>query len=284
MSETPPLTEENTSRFLTTKLHKIHYNEAGSGHPVVLLHGSGPGATGWSNFSPNIGPLSKRFRVLAFDMPGWGQTQELEPDPELDHVQALILALDELGIEQASLIGNSMGGMTSVRAAIEHPDRITHVIPMGAPSPGINLATPGGGLSEGLKILAGAYEDPSPANFKRLVSVMAYNQAFATDDLAEQRSRNALSHPEHLTSWNRLMSSKPMGKYFSLAGQLSQIAAPTLVIHGRDDRTVHYENGLRLTTMIPNSRMVIFNHCGHWAQLEHADEFNHLVEQFILTH
>ena len=266
---------------MTTKLHKLHYNEAGSGHPVVMLHGSGPGATGWSNFNPNIGPLAERFRVMAFDMPGWGETTELAPEQGRDHVEALLLALDELGIERAALVGNSMGGMTSIRFAIEHPDRISHLIPMGAPAPGINLFTPGGGMSEGLKILVETYGDPSPANFKRLVSIMAYDQAFATEELAQQRSANALAHPEHLSSFGSLMRSAAV--FAGLAMRLGEITAPTLVVHGRDDRTVSFENGLRLVAGITNSRLMVFNRCGHWAQLEHAAEFNRLVEQFV-TH
>jgi 2-hydroxy-6-oxonona-2,4-dienedioate hydrolase len=280
MSATP-LTPESTSQFVTTKLHKLHYYGAGEGHPLVMLHGSGPGATGWSNFSPNIATLSERFRVLAFDMPGWGETEELSPNGERDHVEALVLALDELGIEKASIIGNSMGGMTGIRFAVEHPDRIAHLIPMGAPCPGVNTFTPGGGMSEGLKILIAAYEDPSPENFKKLVSVMAFDQSFATDELAAQRSANALKHPEHLTSFGSMMRSA--GAFFGLTNRLGEITAPTMIVHGRDDRTVHFENGLRLVSAIPNSRLIVFNQCGHWAQLEHAAEFNRLVEQFVVN-
>ena len=65
------------------------------------------------------------------------------------------------------------------------------------------------------------------------------------------------------------------------AGQLAAIAAPTMIVHGRDDRTVHFENGLQLVAAIPNSRLVLLNRCGHWAQLEHADEFNRLVADFV---
>jgi 2-hydroxy-6-oxonona-2,4-dienedioate hydrolase len=65
------LTDEGTSRYVQTRSWKLHYSEAGTGHPVILLHGSGAGATGWSNFRPNIGPLSERFRAIAWDAPGW---------------------------------------------------------------------------------------------------------------------------------------------------------------------------------------------------------------------
>jgi pimeloyl-ACP methyl ester carboxylesterase len=60
--------EDSTRRFITSGGMKIHINEAGNGHPVIFLHGSGPGATGWSNFGPNIAALANRFRTIAVDM------------------------------------------------------------------------------------------------------------------------------------------------------------------------------------------------------------------------
>jgi 2-hydroxy-6-oxonona-2,4-dienedioate hydrolase len=277
------VTAESTSRFVTTKLHKIHYNEAGSGHPVVLLHGSGAGATGWSNFNPNIATLGENFRAMAFDMPGWGGTVDLDPNGERDHVNALLLALDELGIEKVALVGNSMGGMTSLRFTIEHPDRVSHLITMGAPSPGTNVFAPAGAPSEGMKTLLAAYTDPSPANFKRLVSIMAYDQSFATDELAAERSANALAHPEHLVSFQTHMASAAK-KFQALGSRLAEIAVPTMVMHGRDDRTVSFEASLRTVAVVPNARLVLFNRCGHWVQLEHAAEFNRLVAQFVANH
>jgi 2-hydroxy-6-oxonona-2,4-dienedioate hydrolase len=280
---TTEIDELTTSRFVQTESWRLHYNEAGQGHPVILLHGSGPGATGWSNFQANIGPLSERYRVLAFDMPGWGQSDTITDESERDHAGALLEAMDALCIEKAALVGNSMGAMTSLTFAVRYPDRISHLIPMGGPAPGPNVFSPGGGLSEGLQILVGTYLDPSPENFKRLVSIMAYDQAFATDDLAEQRSKAALERPEHLQHFVPGLGSL-RARFDAIAGQLEQIQTPTLVIHGRDDRTVSMENSLRLVSQIPNSRLVLFNRCGHWAQLEHSAEFNRLVGDFIANH
>ena len=279
--EMSTVTAESTSRFVTTATHRLHAQEAGTGHPIVMLHGSGPGATGWSNFSPNIGPLSEQFRVLSFDMPGWGETEELDPTSERDHVTALVSALDELDIERAALVGNSMGGMTSIRFAIEHPDRVSHLITMGAPAPGTSIFAPTG-MSEGMKILIATYQDPSPEKFKQLVSIMAFDQAFATDELAAERSANALAYPQHLTSFGKSMAGA--AKFFALSARLPEIAVPTLAIHGRDDRTVNFENSLRLVAVVPNSRLLLLNRCGHWAQLEHADEFNRVVAQFVTNH
>ncbi|WNM34766.1 alpha/beta hydrolase [Streptomyces sp. Li-HN-5-11] len=271
------VTAEGTSRSVRTRDWKIHYNEAGEGHPVVMLHGSGPGATGWSNFGPNIKVLADRFRVIAPDMPGWGESDAVLPEKR-DHVQAAVQLLDELGIEKAAFVGNSMGGMTSIKLASEYPDRISHLITMGAGGPGPALFTPGGGVSEGLKILLRTYEDPSPEGMRALIDVMTYNPAFASEELVRQRSDAARAHPDHLSNF---ISAFPTGMAWSTAEEVATIRTPTLLLHGRDDRVMPAEASLRLLSLIPDSRLVLINRCGHWLQLEHADEFNRLLADFV---
>src|SRR5690606_37357302 len=115
-----------------------HYHEWGEGPAIILIHGGGPGAYGYSNFRKNVGPLSKRNRVFVLDLPGYGQSAaRAQPD-------GLVVALanavrdimDHAEIATASLVGNSLGGMTSLRFALDSPDRVDRLILMG----------PGGGL------------------------------------------------------------------------------------------------------------------------------------------
>jgi 2-hydroxy-6-oxonona-2,4-dienedioate hydrolase len=271
-----------TDRDVKLSKFRVHFVEAGAGPVVVLLHGSGPGATGSTNFSPNIGPLAERFRVIAVDMPGWGESDPQTNETGRDHVAVLVELLDELGIEKATLVGNSLGGMTSVATAVKHPDRVSRLITMGVPAPTTLLFSAGNGPSEGMGVLMQAYRDPTPENMKRLVQVMVYDRSFATDELAAARSKAANGHPEHLASWNEQFTGPPqLPPYFALGGAVRTIKAPTLLIHGRDDRVVHYENTLHLLAQIPDSRAMLLNRCGHWAQIEHADEFNRLVSAFV---
>jgi 2-hydroxy-6-oxonona-2,4-dienedioate hydrolase len=177
---TAALTHEGTSRFVQTESWKLHYNEAGEGHPVILLHGSGPGATGWSNFSPNIATLAEDFRVLALDAPGWGGSDAATSDA-YDHPAAVLEFMDALGIEKAALVGNSMGGMTAITFAARYPDRISHLITMGPGSFFIpTLFSPNDGPSEGLKILQEGYRNPTPEVMKRLVEIMSFSAENAT--------------------------------------------------------------------------------------------------------
>jgi 2-hydroxy-6-oxonona-2,4-dienedioate hydrolase len=278
------LTDDGTSRYVQTASWKIHYNEAGTGHPVILLHGSGAGASGWSNFRPNIGPLSEHFRVIAMDAPGWGRSDAGLPET-YDHPAAVLELMDALGIATAALVGNSMGGMTAITFAARYPDRISHLVTMG---PGAFISTPtlfgpGDGPSEGLKILFEGYRNPTQEVMKRLVEIMTFDSANASDELAAQRAENAQARPDHLANFLQGMTTGGPVRTSATVEQVQGIRTPTLLVHGRDDRVVHYEHSLRLVSTIPNSRLVLLNRCGHWAQLEHADEFNRLVAGFVTS-
>ena len=275
--------EESTSAFVETDDFRLHYHDVGTGHPILLLHGAGPGATAWSNFGRNILELAESNRVLALDLPGWGRSSTPTADTRRNLVEAAIGLLDALQIEKAAFVGNSMGGMMSIAAAVRYPDRVSHLVAMGTPCPGPNYFQPAG-LTEGLRILFEGYRETTPENLKRLVQVMCFDQSLATDELSALRAKAALSNPDHLAAYvTSLDDGLPtfMGDYMSLGAQIAEVRAPTLVVHGRDDRVVSFEHGLRLTSLVGDSRLVLLNRCGHWVQVEHADEFNRLVAQFV---
>jgi 2-hydroxy-6-oxonona-2,4-dienedioate hydrolase len=216
-------------------------------------------------------------------MPGWGDSDAVATH-DMDHDKDLVELLDALGIERAALVGNSMGAHTAIRFATLHPERITHLVTMGA-SLGrgpASLFGPGDGPSEGLKVLVRAYRDASPENMQALVEVMTFDKArFATPELTRARSEAALARPDHLKNY---VEGLPLGAPIPIKvdrDAIPGIQAPTLLIHGRDDRVLHYETSLWLLANIPSSRLVLLNRCGHWAMIEHADEFNRLVVDFL---
>lgn len=271
------LTQANTSKRVKTKNWDIHYNEAGEGHPLVLVHGGGPGASGWSNYNPNIPYLSQHFRVLAVDLPGWGQSQPVVYE-QRDNSGALAEFLETLGIAKAAVVGNSMGGASVIRLAYERPDLVSHLITMGSPSgvPGLFEAA---GLTEGVKILERAYFEPSMETVRALTEIMTFDHANITDELVAERLKNTLAQKAHVDNW---IGGHGKGPMVRLNQEMIQtITAPTLLMHGRDDRVTTFAHAIRLAGMIRNSRALIVNRCGHWLQLEHAKEFNTMVHRFL---
>lgn len=284
------LTEQSTSRYVETSRWRMHYNEAGAGPAVIMLHGSGPGATGWSNFNSNIAALSQSYRVILLDLPGWGKSDEFDPDDNeirpVAHLHAVRLLMDALAIDKAALVGNSMGGGVAYGFAGEYPQRTSHIVTMGAGLfAGIPLGMSPAGPSEGLQVLHQTYADPTPANFRRLVEVMLFDHRHASDELVQKRSAAALANRRHLDNWLRISragtGALPREAAFQLALRLGDSKVPALLIHGRDDRVVGVEATLRAATIMQRSQMLVFNRCGHWAQVEHSVMFNAVVERFL---
>jgi 2-hydroxy-6-oxonona-2,4-dienedioate hydrolase len=274
--------ERDSERHITVSTGDIRYHDVGEGPTVVLLHGSGPGATAWSNFGPNIQALATRFRVLAIDMPGWGGSHPARVR-ERDHPATLAEILDALGVERAAVVGNSMGAVTALAFAARHPARVTHVVTMGAAMVGQQMMFgPADGPSEGLKVLFQAYREPSPANMARLVDVMTFGLSAVTEDVAIERASNAVKYAQHRENFVAdLDEHLPIILKPATPVEIAGIAAPVLLIHGRDDRVLNVEHSLRLVSAIADARLVIINRCGHWVQLEHAAEFNRVVASFI---
>ena len=269
--------EEATSKYVQAGDIRIHYNEVGEGDAVIFLHGGGPGATSWSNFFKNVGVVSEQYRCLLVDQPGFGKSDSVtmvEPRSTVN-ARAVRDLMDALGIEKASLIGNSMGGATAITFAVDYPNRIDKLIIMGsggAASPPLFAPSP----TEGIKILNEVFESPSVEGLRRLINVMLFDGSMVPDEVLEQRYKTIMDNPDHLTARRNSVTTMR-----DLSMDLPGIAAPTLVLHGRNDRVVPLENGLRLVTSIPNSRLVVLNQCGHWAQYEHSDVFNRLVMDFL---
>lgn len=271
------LTQAATSRRVHTKNWDIHYNEVGEGHPLVLVHGGGPGASGWSNYNPNIPYLSQHFRVLAVDLPGWGQSQPVTYE-DRDNSGALAEFLESLGISKAAVVGNSMGGASVIRLAYERRDLVSHLITMGSPS-GIPGMFEAAGLTEGVKVLERAYFEPSMDTIRALTEIMTFDSSNATDELIEERLNNTLTQKVHVENWIGGHGKGPMVRINQEL--IPTITAPTLLMHGRDDRVTSFTHAIRLSGMIRNSRALIVNRCGHWLQLEHAREFNTMVHRFL---
>ncbi|MGI1669910.1 MAG: alpha/beta fold hydrolase [Neptuniibacter sp.] len=278
--------ESDSSKFVDAVVdgttYKVHYNELGSGEEtVIMLHGSGPGATSWANFNKNIGPfVNENYRVILMDCPGWGKSDPVVCTGSRSDFNAECLKglMDGLDIQKAHLIGNSMGGHSVVAFALNNPDRIGKLVLMGGGTGGPSqfVAMP----TEGIKLLQGLYRDPSIEALKKMMSVFVFDSSNLTEELFKTRLENMLSTREHLKNFVKSIDANPK-QFPDFGTRLGEISAETLVIWGRDDRFVPMDIGLKLIRGIPNAQLHIFNKCGHWAQYEHADRFNRMVLDFL---
>jgi 2-hydroxy-6-oxonona-2,4-dienedioate hydrolase len=286
MTTTQVQSEAATSKFVSvmedgTEL-RLHYNDTGEGkETVVMLHGSGPGASGWANFNRNVEPLvAAGYRVILLDCPGFGKSDAVLNTGSRSDLNGRVLkrVLDVLGIERVHIVGNSMGGHSAVAFALANPTRVGKLILMGGGTGGPSQFVPM--PTEGIKLLNLVYREPTLENLKRMLDVFVYDPSSLTEDLMKTRLENILARRDHLDNWVKSLAANP--KQFTDYGpRLGEIAAPTLIIWGRDDRFVPFDVGLRLVWGLQNAEFHVFNRCGHWVQWEHAEKFNRMVLDFL---
>jgi len=274
------LDHDETTKWLEGD-YKLHYHEAGDGPPFILLHGSGPGVSGWSNFQGNFPVFAKEFRTFILDMPGFGMSEAPKFDKVYPKVaaDALIRFMDGVGLEKAHLLGNSMGGYVAAEAALSYPDRIDRMVMMGPGGLAVNVFSPDG--SEGGKRLFEFMANPTREGMVAWVDCMVGDKSVISDALIDMRMKNALV-PGKIEAVRAI---------FATLGQFpndnppwknaEKITHPTLITWGRDDRMLPYDGAVFAFRRMPNAELHIFSRCGHWAQIERKDEFERLVIEFL---
>lgn len=275
-------TQDNTSHFAQVGDLRLHYNDVGEGEVVIMLHGSGAGATGWANFHRNVDAfVAAGYRVILLDCPGFGKS-----DPILTAEPRFVVnarytkgLMDALDIDKAHLVGNSMGGGSALAFAVEFPERLNKLILMGAGGVGkTSLFTPL--PMEGIKLLFQVYREPTLDNLKKMLNVFVYDASALTEELVQLRLNSILANPQHLENFLKSVELSQFN-FGDFSANLPDIRHQTLITWGRDDRFVPIDWSLKLLNGIPNSRLHVFSQCGHWAQWEHADAFNRLVIDFL---
>jgi len=283
------VTAESSSRFADAGEIRLHYHEAGSGPPVVLLHGGGPGASAWSNWKQNIGPLADAgFRVLAVDQPGYGRSDKplVEGGMWAFYARAVKGLLDKVGIDRAHFIGNSLGGGTTLKFALDYPESTGRLVLMGPAGGTVPLTS--AWPSEGLKVLMNFYAPPGPSRerMQELVDVMMFDPSRVDPDVLEERYQAAVE-PEAMAAAQAVLGAVRSGKAVMAAEELwrdvHRVTNPTLLTWGRDDRVLPLDGALFMLRHMPDVRLHVFGRCGHWAQAEHRDAFNRLVTDFLAT-
>jgi 2-hydroxymuconate-semialdehyde hydrolase len=252
------------------------------GRPALLfLHGSGPGVTGLSNWEAVIRGLGDRFHCIAPDILGFGDSSFPDPAPQgftanaEVRIDALFALIDHLGLEKVTLVGNSMGGMYSLRMTQLRPQLVERLVLMG--SGGMPGLTPTPGL---IKLIT-FFDEPTADRMAELLLLFVHDkEAFGPRirEIAEQRLE-ITRRPEVEASHRGMFAP---GEMLSFSPEeLARFDVPALVIHGRDDVIVPIEASEYLAENLPDADLYVMNRCGHWTQVEQAQRFQTILRDFV---
>ncbi len=255
---------------------RVHYHEAGQGPAVLFLHGSGPGASGWSNFRHNYPVFAERgFRTLVPDTLGYGYSSKPENvDYVLDFlVGAVERFLAAVGVDRCAVVGNSHGGAMSIRLALRRPE-LVHKLVLMAP----------GGLEEretymqmeGIRSMMKAFTDPAGItrdSMRRVFRKQLYDESLVTDELLDERVSIAELQPK------RVLASMQVP---NLAPELGKLECPVFALWGVDDKFCPMSGAVTIARSVKDSRTLLLSRCGHWVMVEKRALFNDACTRFLL--
>ena len=254
----------------------MHYHEAGSGDRGVVLfvHGSGPGASGWSNFKGNYPFLAERgYRTIVPDTMGYGYSSKPEEGAfSLDDVAAQYEALlDALGVDRATVIGNSQGGAIAITMALNYPELVQKLV----------LMAPGGLEQretymemEGIKAMIRVLykEGISKETMRKVFSLQLSDPSKITNEIIEERFQVAMT--QHKDNIARI-------RVANQEDRLAEIRCPVLCFWGADDKFCPSSGAAKIAERCANSRTMLISRCGHWVMVEYQKLFNELTLQFV---
>lgn len=255
-----------------------NYIKAGSGDPLILIHGSGPGVTAFANWRGVIRDFAEHFTCYAPDTLGFGFTDF--PDDiagfNMDRwVTHLVGFMDALGIGKAHVIGNSYGGALALAVATRHAERIGGIVLMG--SAGRSEFR----MTKGLEDVWG-YE-PSVENMRKLMQTFAHDPALVKDEIVRSRYEASIRPGVHekYTSLFPEPRQRWLDELATSDEALREMTQSVLIIHGREDVIVPVECSIAFHKIVPNSELHVFGNCGHWTQIEKRDRFVEIVIPFL---
>ena len=256
--------------------YRIHYIDQGSGQVVVFLHGSGPGASGHSNFKGNYPVLADAgYRCIVPDHIGYGFSDK--PDdrehPLSFFVECIKQTLHEAGVERCAVVGNSLGGAIAIGLALDYPQLVEKLI----------LMAPGGlselsdyqqmpGMQKFFQVF-GSGEPVTPAVMKDLFATgLLHDPRFATDELVQERMQVMQTMNGHVVATMQI----PV-----LVDRLSELDCPVLGFWGMNEKMMPDNGIMAMARNIRHLRLILVTQCGHWVMVEHQDMFNRACLDFL---
>jgi 2-hydroxy-6-oxonona-2,4-dienedioate hydrolase len=276
------LPPEGLARTVDSPDGPVYYLDAGHGEPLLMVSAFGPqpGSTAWLVYRDVIGVLSKSRRCIVVEASNYGHTGPVrfnEPGHDVT-VRAVVRVLDHLGIDRVTAVGTSMGATVCLDLALQHPERVAGLV-IGA----CHASTGGDPYllapfpSEVWRLYVESQDDPAnPDKLERLLRAMWYDESLVTPELLNDLLTFRAGHMDH---WQAMRDSTSIDH--SNVADLHKIEVPALVIHGRFDRMVPFEQALMIMSHLPQADVVVLNRCGHWPPMERPGTFACLVLDFL---
>jgi 4,5:9,10-diseco-3-hydroxy-5,9,17-trioxoandrosta-1(10),2-diene-4-oate hydrolase len=263
-----------TTRYGVRDGYEIAVHEVGAGPAVVFIHGSGPGASGRSNFRYNIDAFAAAgFRVVAPDLIGYGASSKPTGiDYTLDlFADTLLAALDGAGVQRAHFIGNSLGGAIALRIALDQRERVDRLVMM-APG-GIEARETYFGMP-GIARMVGDFTSSNfnVADMRKIITNLVHDPAVVTEELVAERYAVARTQPKDVLARMRVPD---------LSSRLGELAMPILGFWGVNDGFCPASGAEKFVRACADARFVTYSNVGHWVMVERAAEFNQLALGFL---
>ena len=275
---------DEDSKFIEVNGVSVHYKTYGEGEPTfILLHGFGASLFSWREV---VEPIAEYGTVIAYDRPAFGLTErpmEWEgesPYSQDSQVELVIGLMDALGIEQATLVGNSAGGTVSMLTALKYPERVTSLILV---DPAVYA---GGGAPAWIRPLLGTpqFDHLGPLFARQLeaqgtefLKTAWHDPSKITPEIFEGYQQPLQVENWDKALWELTVSSRESG----LAERVSEFDLPILVITGNNDRSLPTEQSLRLAEELPTAELAVIPQCGHVSHEECPTEFMQAVTDFL---
>ena len=254
---------------------QLHYETAGSGAPVLLIGGLGADTFLWFR---QVGELSRRFQVINLDNRGAGESDK--PDERYSIPMFATDAaglLQALGIARAHVVGASLGGLIAQEFALAHPALLDRLVLVSTTFGGRRAVAPS--LADHIRSLPKLRRSGDlTADTRSMFELLTTREWFrAHPGVVDEYVAWRVAHPQPPRAYERQRATSG----YSVAKRVAQIAVPTLVVHGGKDRIVPVKNAHLLAARIPHAKLAILPNAGHACMIDHADEFNRAVIEFL---
>ncbi len=265
-------------KFIDLDGRRTHYIEKGEGEPVILLHGFFYDSYLWA---ANIDALAENFKVYALDLWefGYSTRESLDYGYQL-YVDQILLFMDSLDIQSASLVGLSMGGGTAMLFCVQHRQRVNKLLlvgPAGLPNP-LSMTGKFFNLPRIGELFMGL--NTNAIRKKTLGDLWIHNKELLTE-----------SYFENVTQFHKINNTTEtlltiLRKHFfdklsDEIDRLAQMEVPVLLVWGREDKALPLPCGQEMHRILKGSRLEILDNAGHVPNYERAEEFNQLAVDFL---